>query len=896
MKIYFDSEVEQLDNELNTLISSSQDPKFTAFLYQLKGELAYAPEHVQDLRGRAIANYDMYVSRMRSAGAYIEPLYFKAIYNGAEVEVIYKKPETSKAEESKSEVSKPEAPKTEEPKAEESKAAESKAEEPKAEEPKASVPEKEAAETEAHKAEAPNAETPKAEAPKTDAVKPVTTASQSVYNTQNAVNSQPVNTQAQSSYIRSYYQGNPAGSVQTANSYIQPTQDPVDFLKNVQPVVDPKNVQPAPSPAPVYQAPTFNPQSISKKTEYAIGAIVMSVLGAVFLLTGLVYFAVNFLDTFTQGMLMYAACIIVLAVSELFVRRFVFKLSAVFTAIGISGLFLTTVVNYRALDNISLPVAGVILGICAILVCLFGFYRKSRLYSAIGFFAGFASSVAIGSDVTPVEYMVITLGTLLISCLWMIFPVEKQHKIVDTLMILAEITYLFIGLGFRVNSDSSMTVSLVKLTFGLVSWFVCQFVYFHSESTDENPEQISDLGIVNLVFMIIAAVIYSIMIAASNNSNLDEIQKITLGVIAYLGMTIPSLAFAFLLNKKKAPAWKVFYILFTVSGMLVVFFTESPFVVPLVFAFHILTNKIILRNYPDNTSIRVIDVLIEIFVACILTFSAQLFAPDAGQSMIYLYFPVIVLCAAMVAGMFITSGTMISAGFVVVTQIATIISVTSAVCTVFIPSKLALVCAMGIVLLFTFLINSLSSLRTDENGLINYAALVTEILLLHILAAKYYAGDGFLGIYVFDGEKMLIFAIAAIFDLTFLLLTLRKEYGIFYAEQYILIPIYMTWVTLLAPISKNFLLSIILMAIAVISVIIGFALKRKGIRVYGLVLSILVCAKIAFIDFVTLDDVKSKTIMYILVGAFALLIGTIYMVLESRENKALAKKNEQGAS
>jgi hypothetical protein len=40
----------------------------------------------------------------------------------------------------------------------------------------------------------------------------------------------------------------------------------------------------------------------------------------------------------------------------------------------------------------------------------------------------------------------------------------------------------------------------------------------------------------------------------------------------------------------------------------------------------------------------------------------------------------------------------------------------------------------------------------------------------------------------------------------------------------------------------------------------------------------------------------SKTIMYIIVGAFALLIGTIYMVLESRESKASLKKQEQGAS
>ena len=853
MKIYFDSEVEQLDNELNTLLANSQDPKFTAYLYQLKGELSYAPEHSQDIRSRVIANYDMYVSRMRSMGVYLEPLYFKAIYNGAEVEVLYKNPE-SKTDASDN---KPDAPKAEVPKK-----AEPANESPKAEEPK--------------KAEPAN-ESPKAE------TKTEPASEQSAY--KQSVNSQLYNTQ-------------PNNAARNANAFNGSVPDTANFLSGVKPVVDQKTVEQDPNemPAPGYTAPVFTPQNMSKKTEYAIGAIVMSVIGAVFLLTGLVYFAVNFLDTFSQGMLLYAACIVVLAVSELFVRRFVFKLSAVFTAIGISGLFLTTVVNYRALNNISLPVAGVVLGVCAILVCLFGFYRKSRLYSAIGFFAGFASSVAIGSDVTPVEYMVITLGTLLISCLWMIFPVEKQHKFVDTLMILAEIAYLFIGLGFRVITDSAMERSVVKLIFGLVSWFVCQFVYYHSEKSDEEQEDITGFGLVNMVFMIIASVVYSIMILASKSGQLSEMNKIVIGVVAYLGMVVPSLVFSLLLNKKKIAAWKVFYLLFTISGMFVVFFTENPFVVSLVIACHLITNKVLIRTYPENTSIRVVDAFIVCFVTVLLSASAWVFSPDAGESMLYMYFPTAVLCVAMVTGMFITSGILLSSGYVVFNQLATIISVTTAICTVFIPEKLALVCAMGLILVFVFLINTLSSLKTSENQLVNYAGLIAEVFLLHVLAADYYEGGGFFGVYVFNPEKLIVFCIGTIFGLAFLILSLRKEYGMFYAESYILIPIYLTWVSLLAPINKNFLLSIILMAIAVISVIIGFALKRKGIRVYGLVLSIVVCAKIAFIDFVTLNDAKSKTIMYIMVGAFALLIGTIYLVLESKENKAAAKKSEQGAS
>ncbi len=843
MKICFDSVVEQLDHELGILIADSKDPKFTAYLYQLKGELFYVPQNAEDIRRRAISNYDIYVAGMRNQGVLVTPYYFKAVYGDAEVEVLSEKKdsvsEDTKSEETKSEETKPEETKLEEKKPEETKFEEIKQAEDKSEETSL------------------------------EEVKPEVTPAE-------ATEPQPSVGPDCNNYIRSYYQGHPADSV-------QPAPGPAPYAQQMQ-------MPNGPMYAPGYTAPAATAPSMSKKTEYAVGAIVMSVLGSVFLLTGLVYFAVNFLDTFTQGMLMYAVCGVVLAFSEFVIRRILTKLSSVFTAIGISGLFLATVVNYRSLENINLPVAGFIIGLCAILVCLFGYYRKSSLYSAIGFFAGFASSVAIGSDVTPVQYLFITLGTLFISCLWLIFPVEHQSKVVDTCMIIAELAYLFIGLGFNVITEDLMLRSVCKLVFGLVSWFVCQLVFYRSESLHSETSMISGLGIVNSIFMIFSAFIYSIVIAASGSSiYLDDVQRIILGIISYLGMVVPSAIFATLLYRKYLNVWKIFFTLFTVSGLLVVFMTESPFVVPVVYGIHLIVNKLVLLKNPDNDGMQVLDILCEVFIGVILAFSAGLFAPDVDETMIYLYFPVAVLVIAMVAAM------LISSGYVFATQIITIISVTSAVCSVFIPAKLGLVCAMGMILAFTFLVNTVKKLRTIEYRFVNYGTLITEILLFHMLVAKCYASRLY---ELFDNgpEALIIYTIGAIFGFAFILLTLRKEYGLFFAGRYILIPIYLTWVTFLAPFYQDFIQSIILMTIAVGSVIFGFVLRRKGIRVFGLVLSIIVCAKIAFIDFVTLDDAMSKTIMYILVGALALLIGTIYMVLESKENKAAAKKNEQGAS
>lgn len=652
-----------------------------------------------------------------------------------------------------------------------------------------------------------------------------------------------------------------------------------------QPVSEP---QPAFAPQPAYQQPAVNsPEFHAKaqppKAEYAVGAIVMSILGAVFLLTGLVYFAVNYLGTFMQGMLMYLAFIGVLLVSEFVIRKLIVKLSSVFTAIGLSGLFLATVVNYRSLNNLSLPVTAFILGLCAVLVCLFGYYRKSRLYSAIGFFAAFASSAAIGSDSTPVQYLVITIGTLLISCLWMIFPVEKQYNFADTFMIVAEFIYFLIGTGFRIDCDDDMTVRICKFVFLICSWIVTQFIYFHTarrNPLDENSG--TGTSIPNRVIMCIFACFYtSYATAGVLLSKLDPNMIILSIILLYVGFIVPSAFFALKLYNSRNRAWITFWILMNITGLTAVFASENGYIIAAVIVAHSIVSRYICSRLSFDYTLKITDLLIQIVMGIVLVFSSQMFAPEDGSMAIEMYVVCAVLSAAFVIGLFFASG------YKDIVQVIGVFSVTVGIINVFLPDSLKAACGMGLILLFTCLINSVERLKPDKNTMFNWFALVMESLFL-IMAATDNTS--------FALEDCLIYIISMLFGLSFTILMLNKDYGMPFNGKYIAVPGYLTVAFIISPLNKDFLLSILLMTVAVGSVIFGFVLKEKAIRVYGLVLSIIVCAKIAFIDFVTLDDAKAKTVMYIMVGAFALLIGTIYMVLESRENKAVAKKTEQGAS
>ena len=75
--------------------------------------------------------------------------------------------------------------------------------------------------------------------------------------------------------------------------------------------------------------------------------------------------------------------------------------------------------------------------------------------------------------------------------------------------------------------------------------------------------------------------------------------------------------------------------------------------------------------------------------------------------------------------------------------------------------------------------------------------------------------------------------------------------------------------------------SILMMLVALISVAAGFVEKKKNIRIYGLVLSILVCGKIVLYDFMSVPTLQ-KMLLFFAVGVIALLIAGIYIVLEKK--------------
>ena len=139
---------------------------------------------------------------------------------------------------------------------------------------------------------------------------------------------------------------------------MQPAQQPMQQpVQPMQPVQQPMQ-QPIQAGGPAYMAyqqpvqQRFAPpptQSVSKpqqSVEFKIGTVLLGVVGIAFLLVAFVTFGLNYMSDLLQGIFLYAIGIVILLSSELFFAKRVEKFSYCLTGLGISSLYITTLLNY----------------------------------------------------------------------------------------------------------------------------------------------------------------------------------------------------------------------------------------------------------------------------------------------------------------------------------------------------------------------------------------------------------------------------------------------------------------------------------------------------------------------------------------------------------------------
>ena len=178
-------------------------------------------------------------------------------------------------------------------------------------------------------------------------------------------------------------------------------------------------------------------------------------------------------------------------------------------------------------------------------------------------------------------------------------------------------------------------------------------------------------------------------------------------------------------------------------------------------------------------------------------------------------------------------------------------------------------------MLAVFAFHNLKWLKTKRILVFDIFAMVTICFVLGFLNMPLYKND-----YI---TILLVFC----FGLAVLVQYLLKSYGMFFAGNMMPVAVYLSYFVFVIRLKDAFITSGILMFVAVVCVALGFLMKQKAVRIYGLVLAMFVCIKLALFDIADATTL-TKTIMYFVVGVLALIIAGVYIVMEM----VILKKNQ----
>lgn len=170
-------------------------------------------------------------------------------------------------------------------------------------------------------------------------------------------------------------------------------------------------------------------QKEKSRLEFTVGAGVLGVVGAIFLLIAFVIFAMNFMSGFMKGICLYGISVVVLAVSELLVKKRQEKFSIGMTGAGISCLFLTTVINYAYFSIINGIVAVILTVLTVGIAFWFSYKRDSGFLRIIALSGSVICFIPVIGYQNARQFLIVGVMVLLFQAGAVFVPSKKEQNV-----------------------------------------------------------------------------------------------------------------------------------------------------------------------------------------------------------------------------------------------------------------------------------------------------------------------------------------------------------------------------------------------------------------------------------------------------------------------------------
>lgn len=575
--------------------------------------------------------------------------------------------------------------------------------------------------------------------------------------------------------------------------------------------------------------------------EFKIGAGVLSAVGVVFLLIAFITFGLNFLNGMVQGICLYGASILVLLVSELVLWKKIPRFSVGITALGICSLYVSTIINYFYLKTMNGIVAIAITVVIALAAILLSKKRDSgmiRLISIIGCYICFFPIEGFQSEL---EFLILTVILFIINIGGTFLPVRKNQNVISLIHMgfntLFTILFSVAGMAFEVEA-------IYVVLYVMTTVIALHTVYWKLE------RKVLNTVLYCVELALCGFVLTSVIGDANFWNNIPEL-LLSYRIIALLLMAAIS-GFFFILNAHCPEKWIQYYFFMGVT---------------------------ILLSWTSYYDLEVIICIVILFIIAKIASSVK--EMEVANAII-----TFIAAAAGIAYLDNWYGYMIVAlmfiGIFFIRKLPFYYEyLTTIFFMIYAMLKLELnwaYLACVITLLLTmFLFNQLPWMKKRNQLPFNIGNLVLTVLtyLAMILC-----------------NSTILCSVMLVLGVGYILLFLRPNYGFKAAPREVILGIYLTYMIFICRFGSPILTSILLMLVAAFCVGIGFFTKNKGLRICGLVMSLLICFKMVLFEFRALESL-SKIILFVVVGMIALGISFVYILLEKKEQKEKRLDTEQ---
>ncbi len=577
--------------------------------------------------------------------------------------------------------------------------------------------------------------------------------------------------------------------------------------------------------------------------EFKVGAILLSVVGGIFVLSALVMLGMNFMNGMIRGMSLYAVSLLFLVLAECVLYRRWQRLGATISAISIGGLYLSTLVNYLALKNINTWVALGITVAVTLFVIVLSRKRDAVGYRFLGMFSCFVCLLAWKDGFTLAESLVVTAVILGLNLVCICVPVRKSgtgffatYMSVHTIF---SILYFWKAMWYHVPYEACAA-------FAVVSLFIVHLIYIvwvkrqkQSALPGEEPDNIPCLVTYGL-----CAFCYFWMIVEAGTKLYTE-QWLRHSVMAGI---VFSVVLTMILLWKTEVKWAPWYLLNALVFMIYGVSLGEEAALYCLLGLLICTKILALWKIP---ALRVSEAV----VTAVCCLAGVLYYDKTYGTLLLVGLLLSILC--------ITTWK---------TYHESIITFTIALsAALYVPTILKLPLFAGILFMGILLFNNVK--RWQGKGILVYNVLVLagQTVCMLLLTNPIYR------------NAYITFLCMLVFGVATIVLTLQDKYHMGFKGKNLVLAVFLSYMAFIFKTSMPVLNSALLMVIALVCVGIGFVSQEKAVRIYGLVLSLLVCGKLVLHDYFGAPTLQ-KTIVFLVVGVIALIIAAIYMVLEKKNN------------